>query len=225
MPFAFSASRLFSKLSGLSLELIAFASGVGQSRAASVRLVPACIAVAVVECRAEEAASVVAAVGHEEQPLASVRRAHVLRSEQIPFRIDPAFGKVGKDVGEPKRKVPADVLAEEQWGVAVVEDPQDVRPNVPFVVRAAALSGDREGLARVSTSDEIHRSAPRASIEGGQVVPDRRVIQVRRFHPRHESGCREGFPFDVTHSASVDGESESEVDTPDTGTERQDAGT
>ena len=45
-----------------------------------------------------------------------MRRSNVGRAEQAPFNIRPDFGKVGKDVGEPKRKVSGDVFAEQVSG-------------------------------------------------------------------------------------------------------------
>ena len=43
----------------------------------------------------------------------------------------------------------------------------------------------------------------RARVECSKVGPDRRVIQGRVFHPRHETGRGVGFPLDVTDSASA----------------------
>ena len=68
-------------------------------------------------------------------------------------------------------------------------------------------------MARIARSDDIHRAAPRAAVEGGNVVPDNSLIQGRVFHPRHESGCGEGFPFDMAHSTiSGDGDGKPEVE-------------
>tara|TARA_Y200000002_G_scaffold317749_1_gene276499 strand:+ start:903 stop:1154 length:252 start_codon:yes stop_codon:yes gene_type:complete len=63
---------------------------------------------------------------------------------------------------------------------------------------------------------------PRAAIEGGNIVPDNSLIQGRVFHPRHESGCGVGFPFDMAHSTiSGDGEDEPEVEPARAGAERE----
>lgn len=68
--------------------------------------------------------------------------------------------------------------------------------------------------------EDIHEAAPWSAAEGGNVVPDRRAIQGRVFHPRHERGCRIGFPLDVTHSSVFwDGDMESEVKTSGSGAE------
>lgn len=105
-------------------------------------------------------------MGQEEEPLAPVRRTDVGRAEQIPLDIAPELGKVVQDVGEPKRKVSRDVLAEEEPRSAVAEDAQDLGPQVALVIRSAARSGDAERLAWVSANDEIHCATPGSSVEG-----------------------------------------------------------
>jgi hypothetical protein len=95
-----------------------------------------------------------------------------------------------------------------------------MRPEVARVVRAAALSRDGERLARIARSDDVHRAAPRAAVEGSNVVPDNSLIQDRVFHPRHENGRGEGVPLDVTHSTiSGDGDGEPEVEPAGAGAE------
>lgn len=43
--------------------------------------------------------------------------------------------------------------------------------------------------------------APWLAVEGSKVIPDKRVIQGRVVHPRHESGRSVGFPLDETNSS------------------------
>ena len=71
---------------------------------------------------------------------------------------------------------------------SLVDDAGDMGPEVARIIGAPALACDRERLARIARSDDVHRAAPRAAVEVGNVVPDRRAIQGRVFHPRHESG-------------------------------------
>lgn len=80
-------------------------------------------------------------------------------------------------------------------------------------------AGAGDVLAREAARDEIHDSTPRATIEGADVVPDRRLIQGLVFHPRHDRGRSVGFPFDI-HDGTVgvsEGEGEAEFDSPTTG--------
>ncbi len=126
------------------------------------------------------------------------------------------------DFGEAEAEMMGDILEEDEGWLDLSNNPRDMRPEVAGVVRAPALARDGERLARIARSDDVHRAAPRAAIEGGNVVPDRRAIQGRVFHPRHESGCGEGFPFDMAHSSiSGQGDGEPEVDATGAGAERQ----
>ena len=106
-----------------------------------------------------------------------------------------------------------DVLQKRELRSYLTKDTDRFGPEVPLIVRAAPFSHDRERLARISRSDDVHRVAPWSAIEGSNVVPDNSLIQGRVFHPRHESGCGEGFPFDMAHSSICrDGDGEPEVD-------------
>lgn len=149
-----------------------------------------------------------------------MRSADVVRSEHTPLRIEPEVGKVGQDGVKSQGKVPWYVLEEDQRRLDLVDDPSNVRPEVPRVGLSGAVAGDGERLARVSRRDEIHDSAPRAAIEGREIVPDRRAIQGRVFHPGHEDGRGEGFPLDVANTAIgvSEGELEPELEATDSGT-------
>jgi hypothetical protein len=57
-----------------------------------------------------------------------------------------------------------------------------------------------EGLAWVSGRDDIHLAAPSSAVEGGKIRPDRRPIQGRIIHPRHESGCGVCVPLAPANS-------------------------
>lgn len=115
-----------------------------------------------------------------------------------------------------------DILEEDEGRFDFADDAGDMRPEVARVVRAPTLARDGERLARIARSDDVHRAAPWAAVETGNIVPDRRVIQGRVFHPRHESGCGEGFPFDMAHSLiSGQGDGEPEINATGTGAERE----
>lgn len=118
--------------------------------------------------------------------------------------------------------MPADVFEETESRLDLAHDPCDVRPEVARVFVAELASGDAERLARIAAMDDIHQAAPRSAVEGANVVPDRRAIQGRVFHPRHERGRSKGFPLDVTHSSiSGVGDVHAEVETSGSGAEGQ----
>lgn len=120
--------------------------------------------------------------------------------------------------------MPFDVFEEAPFGLHLPDDPADVGPEVAGIVLASPLAGEAERLAGITGSEEMNAAAPRAAVEGGNIRPDRSLIQGRVCHPRHESGRREGFPLDVTNSSiSGLGDMEAEFETTDACAER-DAG-
>lgn len=98
---------------------------------------------------------------------------------------------------------PVDVLEEDDGGLDLFDDADEVGPERALVVVPSSLPGDGVGLAREARREEIHDSTPRVAVEGREIVPDRRAIQGRVFHPRHENGRRESVPLDVTHGSNA----------------------
>ena len=198
---------------------MALALGVGQSRSSSVRFPP-------LDRVPEQARGVghvvVFADGEDEQSLALVGRADFRRREEACRKAVAHADQSCGDFGEAEAEMMGDILEEDELRLDLANDPGDMRPEVARVVRAPTLARDGERLARIARSDDVHRAAPRAAVEGSNVVPDNSLIQGRVFHPRHESGCGEGFPFDMAHSSiSGQGDGESEVDATGAGAERQ----
>jgi len=197
----------------------ALALGVGHSRSISVRLSP-------LDRVPEQARGVGHVVpladGEDEQPLAFVRRTDFRRCKEACRKAVAHADQSAGDFGEAEAEMMGDILEEDEGWLALADDAGDMRPEVARILGAEALACNRERLARIARSDDVHRAAPRAAIEGSNVVPDNSLIQGRVFHPRHESGCGEGFPFDMAHSSvSRDGDGEPEVDAASSGTERE----
>ncbi|MET4127971.1 hypothetical protein ACSSV6_000428 [Roseovarius sp. MBR-38] len=194
-----------------------FAIGVGQSRSISVRLPP-------LERVPEQARGVGQLVpfadGEDEEPLSSMGRADFRRREEACRKLVAHADQSCGDFGEAEAEMMGDILEEDEGWLDLADDAGDMRPEVARVVRAPALACDGERLTRIARSDDVHRAAPRAAVEGSNVVPDNSLIQGRVFHPRHESGCGEGFPFDMAHSTiSGDGDGKPEVETACAGAE------
>ncbi len=160
--------------------------------------------------------------GEDEEPLAPVGRADFRRREEARRKAVAHADQPSGDFGEAKAEMMGDVLEEDEGRPDLADDAGDMRPEVARVRSAPAPARDAERLARVARSDDIQRAAPRAAVEGGNVVPDRRAIQGRVLHPRHEHGRGEGVPFDMTHSTvSGAGKQEPEVEPAGAGAERQ----
>lgn len=196
---------------------MALARGVGQSRSSSVRFPP-------LDRVPEQARGVGQFVpladGEDEQPLALVRCADFRRREEACRKLVAHADQSCGDFGEAEAEMMADILEEDEGRLDLADDAGDMRPEVPRIVCTPALARDGERLARIARSDDVHRAAPRAAVEGGNVVPDNSLIHGRVFHPRHESGCGIGFPFNMAHSTiSGDGDGEPEVETARAGAE------
>ena len=189
---------------------MALALGVGQSRSSSVRFPP-------LDRVPEQARGVGQLVpftnGKDEQPFALVGRADFRRREEACRKLVAHADQSAGDFGEAEAEMMGDILEEDEGRFDLADDAGDMRPEVSRIVRTPALARNREWLARIARSDDVHRAAPWAAVERGNVVPDNSLIQGRVFHPRHESGCGVGFPFDMAHSTiSGDGDGEAEVE-------------
>lgn len=68
-----------------------------------------------------------------------------------------------------------DVFEEQPSGCGLGSDAGDMGPEVAGVSLGEFAAGGRERLAGIARSEEIHRATPMAAVEGGKVVPDRRV--------------------------------------------------
>ena len=160
--------------------------------------------------------------GEDEEPLALVGRADFRRREEACRKAVAHADQSCGDFGEAEAEMMGDVLEEHEGRLHFANDAGDMRPEVPRVVGTPALARNAERLARITRSDDVHRAAPRAAVEGSNVVPDRRAIQGRVFHPRHEDGRGVGVPLDMTHSAiSGEREVQPEVEAAGAGAERE----
>ncbi len=198
---------------------LALARGVGQSRSISVRFPP-------LDRVPEQARGVgqfaVLSVREDEEPLALVGRADFRRREEARRKAVAHADQSCGDFGEAEAEMMGDILEEDEGRLDLANDARDMGPEVARIVRAPAFARDGERLARIARSDDVHRAAPRAAVEAGNVVPDRRAIQGRLFHPCHEDGRGVGFPFDMAHSSiSGQGDGEPEVQPACTGAERE----
>ncbi len=140
-------------------------------------------------------------------------------AETRPLDIEPEVGKVPKHVVESSLDQGRDVLAEHEPRRDLVDDSGNLGPEPAVVLDASAPPGGGEGQAGEAGRDEIHAAAPRAAVEGLDVVPHRSLIQGLVFHPRHEDGRSVGVPLDVTHSAAgvSEGEAEAQLEAADPG--------
>ena len=149
--------------------------------------------------------------------------ANIGRSKTTPFRIEPERGQVAENVSKPSRNEPWHVFQEDELRSYFAKYSRHVWPEPSLVGLGFSLAGEADGLTREPGSDAIHFATPRATVEGSKVRPDRRLIQAFVPHARDKDrGCI-GFPLDITNGSGVrHGEAQSEFETADAGTKRQD---
>jgi hypothetical protein len=161
-------------------------------------------------------------VGQDEQALPPVRRADFSRREQSFRNPETQAFQLASDFAISEVEVIGDVFEKHPLRCAFADDSRDVRPKVSGIVGSPAPAGDTERLAWIARSKAIHDATPWPAVEGCNVVPDRSAIQGLLFHPRHEDGCGEGVPLDVTDSTvSGLGQHKPEVEPSGAGAERK----
>lgn len=116
-----------------------------------------------------------------------------------------------------------DVLEETPAGSDDAEVLLDEGPEVSRVVSAPLLPGDRERLARIAANDAVHASTPRSAVEGSEIRPQRRRIQLSRFHMRNQDVAGIGFDLHIAdRSSSGKRQSNAEIESSSAGAEGED---
>lgn len=127
------------------------------------------------------------AVGQDEEPLASVARSRLGRTEYSDRNAAAQSLQCRDCRGELAVEVPDDVLAEEGRSPAVVKDLDRAVEQPSVVGGTEPLSGDAVPLAGIARQDAIHCAAPCPSVEGSQVRPDSSRMKPPRFHARDQA--------------------------------------
>jgi hypothetical protein len=140
-------------------------------------------------------------VGNDPEPFPLVRGTNIGRGVQTPFRIEPERGKRTEDFGCSMSKKLRDVLQQDESGFHVTDDPLNVWPEPTIIVNSTLFPGGREWLAGETGSDDIHSSTPRSTVERGNIIPYRALIQARLFHPFHEDGRCVAVPLNTSHGS------------------------
>lgn len=140
-------------------------------------------------------------MGHNEEPAPYLASTGFERAEQARFDCKAQLAKFPKDGVGSQGHMAFDVFEEAPFGIEFTDDAFDLRPKVSGIIFTAASAGKAEGLAGISSSEDMNFATPRLAVEGCNVTPERRLIQGLVFHPCHKSGRSEGFPFDVTNSS------------------------
>ena len=138
-------------------------------------------------------------VRHNPYPLSFVRCSGMNRSEHSPFRIVPHRGQVPENLSKSPRSEYWAVLHKRVSRSYFANDPRHVLPHsAAFPCDARSLSGAADVLARKASRYHVNKAAPRSSVKGLNVIPnrERREKALILSGGKYSSGV--GFPFDCT---------------------------
>ena len=135
-------------------------------------------------------------MGQDEDPQPLVRRTDFCRAEQTRRRRVAQSPKLSQDGFKPEGDMACDVFEKDPCGAALTDDAYNVGPEVAGIFGAAALSGGTEGLAGISSEDDVEGRAERPGVEAAQIGPDRGRGEVARLLGCDEHGPWPVLPFD-----------------------------
>jgi len=95
-----------------------------------------------------------------------------------------------------------DVLQKHERRTAIGGDANDLEEKAAaLAVEPCPAAGNRKVLAGEAGNDAIHSAAESASVEGGDIGPDRSLIQAAFGHARRQDAGCVSFPFNVANGA------------------------
>lgn len=98
-------------------------------------------------------------MGQDEDAQPLVRRTDFCRAEQTRRRRVAHCPKLSQDGFKAEGNVPGDVFEKDPFGAAFGDDTGDLGPEVPGIIGTTALSSRAEGLAGISSEDEVEGPA------------------------------------------------------------------
>jgi len=113
-------------------------------------------------------------VGHKPEPVPLVRSSDVGSSQHCPPAVIPERGQVTEDSPKSSSKEGWAVLhVDEAWS-NLANDPRHVSPHsAAGSVDSCAFAGHADVLAREASRHHVNTAAPRSSVKGLNVIPDR----------------------------------------------------
>ena len=135
-------------------------------------------------------------MGQDEDAHSLVRRADFCRAEQARRRRVAHAPKLSQDGFKAKGDVTGDVFEKDPFGLALSDNPGDLRPEVPRVLGPAALSGSAEGLAGISGENDVEGPTKEPGTETAQIIPDWGRGKISRALGCDEDSAGIALPFD-----------------------------
>lgn len=111
---------------------------------------------------------------NEPKPVTLMRGTDIGSSQHSPPAVIPERGQVTENSSEPPSNEGWAVFHEDEAGSNFAHDPRHVSPHpAALAVNAGALAGNADILAREATRNHVNNSAPRVSVKGPNVIPNR----------------------------------------------------
>lgn len=111
---------------------------------------------------------------HKPEPIALVRGTNIGSSQHCPPAVIPERGQVTEHSPETPSNEGWAVFHKDESGSNLAHDPRHVAPHpAALAVNACALSGNADVLAREASRNHVNNSAPRMSVKGPNVIPNR----------------------------------------------------
>jgi hypothetical protein len=136
-------------------------------------------------------------VGQNKEPLPPMWRPDFLRRKESCRNPVTHCDQISEDHVSPKPQMPRDVFTEDVLGLALSDNPGELRPEVSGIGVSESLAGDTERLARIPAMYDVNQSSPREAIESPKVIPDWGRVQYPVGHAAREDAPREVFDLDV----------------------------
>ena len=125
-----------------------------------------------------------------------MRRADLCRAEQTRRRCVAQSPKFSEDGFKAEGDVAGNVFEKDPFGGAFPDDPGDLWPEMPGIVGTAALARGAEGLAGISSEDDVEGAVKGLGIEGSQIIPDRGGGEIPGALGGDEDSAWPVLPFD-----------------------------
>ncbi len=148
-------------------------------------------------------ASVAQGVGtHKPEPVPLVGGANVGSSQHCPPAVIPERGQITEHSSESPSNESWAVLHVAEAGSNLANDPRHVAPHAAALsVNACAFAGNADVLAREAPRNHVNKSAPRSSVKGAHVRPNRERSQGSTVLSLRQNLCGVGITLNCAHGA------------------------
>jgi len=141
-------------------------------------------------------------VGHKPESVALVRRSNIGSSQHCPSAVIPERGQVTEDNSKSPSKESWTVFHEHESGSNFANDARHVGPHAgAFAADACALPGNADVLAGEAARNHVNNSAPRSSVKGANVIPNREGREKAVILSLGKNACGVGLPLNSADSA------------------------